>query len=151
MRTFSQLLQNRILISTLLSWCIAQSLKVIITYIKTKKVNLDRLTGAGGMPSAHSASVCSLTLAVARTEGVGSPLFAVCVLLASVVMYDAMTVRRAAGQHAKMLNKIADDYERDNNEELIDKDLEEFLGHTPLEVLAGALLGILISMGVSLL
>ena len=100
------------------------------------------------MPSAHTASVCSMTIAIAKSVGFSSPLFAVSFLLSGIVMYDAMGVRRAAGQHAKIINMIVKK-EKSDITSFIPKNkeqLKEFLGHTPLEVLGGALLGIIIAM-----
>lgn len=149
---------NNVLAIVVISWFVAQTLKAILHWMKTKKFSAERLTGAGGMPSCHSATVCSLTIAISRTDGVQSSLFALSIVLAFVVMYDAMGVRRAAGLHAKELNrlkKVLDEYDGEVDGKLgefdIDsedrKQLKEFLGHTPLEVLGGALLGILIGMG----
>ena len=119
--------------------------------------------GSGGMPSAHSALVCSIAVGMSRKMGFASPEFALALTLAGIVMYDAMGVRRAAGEQAKVLNKMifsfklfGEDFWKDFNldQELADSDLEgsepkelkEFLGHTPLEVLGGALLGILVAV-----
>ena len=168
---------NYILKVSVLSWLIAQILKTLFHLIATKKFDKERLVGAGGMPSSHSAMVCALTVAMARVEGIGSPLFALAFLFAAVVMYDAMGVRRAAGEQAKVLNRMIDAWEKsqeieelpeDADEEELDVaekmtllsllrskrnamkeddvELKEYLGHTPLEVLGGALLGILIAM-----
>ena len=92
---------NRVLFAAVLGWLCAQVLKLIITACMTKKVNVERLWGAGGMPSAHSAMVCALTISVARFYGVSDPLFALAVMFAFVTMYDAMGVRREAGEHAR--------------------------------------------------
>ena len=148
---------NIVLTIVVISWFTAQTLKAILHWIKTKRFSAERLTGAGGVPSCHSATVCSLTMAVARTEGVKSTIFAMAIVFAFVVMYDAMGVRRAAGLHAKELNRIRraiDEYDGESDGKFGDyeiesedkKDLKEYLGHTPLEVLGGALLGILIAM-----
>ncbi|MBO1678287.1 divergent PAP2 family protein [Bittarella massiliensis (ex Durand et al. 2017)] len=151
-----QMFGNYCLNVALISWLSAQVLKTIFTFIATKKLNLERMVGAGGMPSAHSALVCSLTVAIARTVGVSSPEFALAFLMACVVMYDAMGVRRSAGEQAKVLNKIIFTWEKsqdapdEDEDEMFKKDLKESLGHTPLEVLGGALLGILVAMLVSL-
>ena len=109
------------------------------------------------MPSSHSALVCSLTIAIAKQTGVQSPEFALAMALACIVMYDAMGVRRAAGEHAKVLNKLvfgfqlfSEETERHSDDQVADdlgdKTLKEYLGHTPLEVLGGMLLGILVAM-----
>ena len=153
---------NVILLKAVISWVSAQIIKTILHLIKTKKFCAERLTGAGGMPSAHSATVCSLVISTCRVCGICSAEFALAMVLAMVVMYDATGVRRAAGLHAKEINRLrrmvneldeefmdkfddnVDEYTSRNVEET--KDLKEFLGHTPLEVLAGALLGIIIAM-----
>ena len=143
-----ELVHNYVLNVSLLAWLTAQILKTLYTYITTKKLQLERLVGAGGMPSAHSATVCALFIAIARKVGFTSPLFAVAFVLAVVVMYDAMGVRRAAGEQAKVLNKIVQErnVEDEDDESPTDTPLKEFLGHTPLQVLGGALLGILIAI-----
>ncbi|MBC5579940.1 divergent PAP2 family protein [Anaerofilum sp. BX8] len=142
---------NYILYVPLLSWLAAQICKTIIDLFLTGKLDLERMFGAGGMPSAHSALVCSMTIATARKFGVSSPFFAFAFILAAIVMYDAMGVRRAAGEQAKVLNRIVDDWmnEEDDEENPLrenGKRLKEKVGHTPFEVLSGALLGILMAM-----
>lgn len=153
---------NVILIVAIISWVLAQLIKTVIHLIKTKKFCAERLTGAGGMPSAHSATVCSLAITTCRVCGICSAEFALAMVLALVVMYDATGVRRAAGLHAKEINKLRravnelDEEFMDKFDDKLDefadknaedsKDLKEFLGHTPLEVLCGAILGILVAM-----
>jgi len=142
---------NYVLVASLLSWCIAQILKTILNILSTKKFDPERLVGAGGMPSSHSALVCSATIALSREVGLNSPEFAIMFIFALVVMYDAMGVRRAAGMHAKEINKINKNLDENNvvidiDNENKSKELKEFLGHTPFEVLGGALLGILIAL-----
>ena len=147
MSTIRALLSNYVLNVALLAWFCAQALKTILHLIKTKKLRMERMVGAGGMPSAHSASVSAMTIAISKSVGFSSPLFAISFLLAAIVMYDAMGVRRAAGEHAKVINMMVRrgatgvSYKPKNNREL-----KEFLGHTPFEVLGGALLGILIAL-----
>ncbi len=147
---------NYILFSAFISWVAAQVIKSIINFIVTKEFNVERLTGSGGMPSSHSAFVCSAVIATSRQLDVRSPEFAIIFIIAMVVMYDAMGVRRAAGMHAKEINKMNRLIE-DNSEIFEDdselgnmgnngKELKEYLGHTPFEVLGGALLGILIAL-----
>jgi len=140
MSTIRDLLDNYVLVVSTCGWLSAQLIKTIIVWITTKKFDVERLTGAGGMPSAHSAAVTGMTIAVAKTVGVGDPLFGIAFLFASVVMYDATGVRRAAGEHAKKINEIG------KKHQLFSEMLQESLGHTPLEVLGGALLGILLAM-----
>ena len=113
--------------------------------IKTKKFNPERLIGSGGMPSSHSALVCSLTAAIGCIEGFSSSIFALSTVLSLVVMYDAAGGRRAAGQQARILNKIVEEWEKSDLASK-DKRLKELLGHTPKEVIAGAILGIIIAL-----
>ena len=143
MEFFKQLLSNYIFNVAVFSWVAAQLIKTILTLFLTKKFEPERLFGAGGMPSSHSAMVCALTVGVSRVSGISSPEFAIAFILSGIVMYDAMGVRRAAGEQAKVINRI-----RENNDEEDEeyKKLKEYLGHTPLEVLGGALLGILIAL-----
>lgn len=126
----------------LITWVIVQTCKVITDLIKNKKLNVKRMWGAGGMPSSHSALMTSLATTIAFTEGLESPLFAVAVIMAGVVMYDAAGVRRAAGKQAKVLNQIIESEGENIN---IQEKLIELLGHTPIEVFAGAFVGILIA------
>ena len=132
-----QLPGNYYLNMSILSWLTAQVIKVLITLFITKKFDLERLVGSGGMPSSHSALVCGLATAVFIRHGFASFEFAVAAVLALIVMYDAMGVRRAAGEQAKTLNKLVNWYVLET-----DKMLKELIGHTPLEVFSGALLGI---------
>ena len=147
MESIKELFSNYVLNVALLAWFVAQPSKTILNFFKTKKLNMERMVGAGGMPSAHSASVCSLTMAIAKSQGFASPLFAFFFLLAAIDMYDAMGVRRAAGEHAKVINMIV---RRDSTgityKPKKNGELKEYLGHTPFEVLGGALLGILVAL-----
>ncbi|HOB36617.1 MAG TPA: divergent PAP2 family protein [Candidatus Avimonas sp.] len=152
MSVLHEFFSNRVLFAAVLGWLASQLAKFIITLIFTRKVNFERLWGSGGMPSAHSSMVCALTITTARFYGVDTPVFALAVMFAFVTMYDAMGVRRETGEHARLLNKYLNEIEiskADNDGDGIpDKkvgeiELKEFIGHTPLEVLGGALLGIL--------
>lgn len=145
-KVFTDLFFNYILISAVISWFLAQLLKFIITYVTTGKSVPERLVGSGGMPSSHTALVCSATIAAAKSEGTASPIFAVCFILACIVMYDAMNVRRQAGEHAKVINRMINEKEIGKESGYEDVTLKEKLGHTPLEVLGGALLGIVVAM-----
>lgn len=138
---------NYILSVALLSWLAAQVLKTLINYALSGQFEAERLWGAGGMPSAHSALVCSMFLATAKSQGVNSPAFAFAFVLAAIVMYDAMGVRLETGKQAKVLNQMMDGF-FDSEGSLPGqiKKLKEKVGHTPLEVLSGALLGILIAV-----
>ena len=141
--------KNVILISALTAWACAQILKTITAFIKYEKFKAERLFGSGGMPSSHTALVVGLASSVAFHEGLSSPLFAVCVVLASIVMYDAAGVRRAAGKQARVLNKLVQELKAEHT--VHDTRLKELLGHTPLEVWAGAILGLVIAYLFSLL
>ena len=101
---------NYILSVALLSWLAAQICKTIINYILSGKFEAERMWGAGGMPSAHSALVCSMFMAAAKSQGVNSPIFAIAFILAAIVMYDAMGVRRETGEQAKVLNRMISDW-----------------------------------------
>ena len=124
------------------NWFVVKCMKIIIELIKSKKLNLRRIVGSGGMPSSHSAFVCSLATTIGITEGVSSPLFAMAVALSAIVMYDAAGVRRAAGKQAKILNQIIESEGENIN---VQEKLIELLGHTPLEVYVGALVGIVMA------
>ena len=132
------------LVTCILSWFIAQLLKVIHTIVKNKRIDFRRFVGSGGMPSSHSSFVTSLAASVGILDGFSGSSFAMAAVFALVVMYDAAGVRRAAGQQAKILNKIVEEWEKADFAQT-DKRLKELLGHTPKEVFAGALLGILIA------
>ena len=136
---------NHIIDCALVAWFLAQVIKVILDLILTRKFDWHRFVSSGGMPSSHSAFVMACTTAVARTEGLGSPLFGVCVVMAAVVMYDACNVRRSAGDTAKLVNQLLRHVEKLTAEDFAD-DLKIIMGHTPLQVLIGALLGVAVGM-----
>ncbi|MBQ8411164.1 MAG: divergent PAP2 family protein [Ruminiclostridium sp.] len=159
---------NVMLVAAVVGWVSAQILKTIFNLIETKKFDFERLIGAGGMPSSHSATVCALAVTASKVCGVNSPEFALAMILALVVMYDACGVRRAAGLHAREINRLSkivdllDDEIVEQLDEEIDleiveeeknnkKELKEFLGHTPFQVMCGALLGIIIGLAFSTL
>ncbi len=138
-----------------MSWVTAQTLKILFYYFIHRNFSWERLFGAGGMPSSHSALVSSTCVAIYKQCGADSVIFGLSVVLAGIVMYDAMGVRRAAGEQAKVINKIVINPmkkeqekldELDDNEHIAIKTLKEFLGHTPLEVFGGALLGLVIGV-----
>ncbi len=136
---------NFALVSAFTSWFIAQFLKVVFFLVSHKKLDFKRFFQSGGMPSSHSALTASLTLSVGIMDGFNSNAFAIALALTVIVMYDAAGVRRAAGQQARVINKLTETWE--NNLDFIqDKQLKEFLGHTPVEVIAGAILGCVISL-----
>lgn len=137
---------NYLLMLPVVSWIAAQVLKTIIDRIIQGKFNTERLVGAGGMPSSHSALVCSLFVGTAKKLGLQSPLFAFAFVFATVVMYDAMGVRRETGNQAKILNKILADLKEEGQDVDNGQRLKEMVGHTPFQVLSGALLGVLIAI-----
>ena len=136
---------NHIIDCALVAWFLAQVIKVILDLILTRKFDWHRFVSSGGMPSSHSAFVVACTTAVAQTEGLASPLFGVCVVMAAVVMYDACNVRRSAGDTAKLVNQLLRHVEKLTAEDFAD-DLKIIMGHTPLQVLIGALLGVAVGM-----
>ncbi|MGL5513211.1 MAG: divergent PAP2 family protein [Sporomusa sp.] len=135
--------KNSILMTAVTAWFTAQVLKIITTYWRYGVFDAGRLLGAGGMPSSHTALVVSLAVGIALKEGLESDLLAIAVILAGIVMYDAAGVRRAAGKQAKVINKLV--REMRVNHKIGDGRLKELLGHTPLEVLGGAVHGTLIA------
>lgn len=148
MTFWDKFFSNEVMISAIVGWIVAQGLKTIIDCALNKSFSLERLVGSGGMPSSHSATVCALTWSAATCFGVDSFEFSICFVLAAIVMYDAIGVRQETGKQAKLLNLIMEqDLFKMNNEEMQEQ-LKELVGHTPLQVLAGAILGILLSMAV---
>lgn len=147
MKIWQEILANQVLVSSVLGWTVAQVLKTIIDCILNKGFHAERLFGSGGMPSSHSATVCSLTTSSGFCYGVGSFEFAVSFIFAMVVMYDAMGVRRETGKQAKLLNFILLENPLKLNGEILQERLKEYVGHTPLQVFAGAILGIGLAAG----
>lgn len=169
MRDFWETLTSNYVINVgFLAWFFAQLIKTVLAYIPNKKIIWERMVGSGGMPSSHSSLVCAIAVGIARKMGYASPEFAIALTLAGIVMYDAMGVRRAAGEQAKVLNKMVIDFKdlflmikeefdalahgdaledvEGPDPEAKVKRLKEFLGHTPLEVLCGAILGIVVAV-----
>ena len=142
MNWFFDLLSNRFLITGMASWLVAQVTKTVIHAIINKKIVLERLFGDGGMPSGHSATVTSLAAISALTFGFDSFQFAVTMLLAIIVCHDAMGVRLETGKQAVMLNELVKAFEDLSKEDLPEVKLKEFVGHTPIQVIAGILIGI---------
>ena len=136
------MLGNQLLMSAVTGWGVAQFLKTLIDFALNKNFNAERLVGSGGMPSSHSATVCGLTTAALLKYGTGSFEFAVSFVLSMIVMYDAIGVRRETGKQAKLLNSILSENPLKLNAEVLQEKLKEYVGHTPLQVLAGAILGI---------
>ncbi len=138
--------RNEILMSAALSWGLAQVIKTIIHLIVTKEFVAERLIGSGGMPSCHSATVCALTTSIIINEGIHSPFFAMSAILAIIVMYDARGVRRETGIQATVLNEMIEIVEKLGADVSYDEKLKEFIGHTPLQVLVGAIFGIFVAL-----
>jgi acid phosphatase family membrane protein YuiD len=138
---------NFILFTALIGWFTAQFLKTVLNGILMHRFVAERMWGDGGMPSAHSATVCSMLVAVGRYAGTDSPIFAVAAVVAIITMHDAMGVRRETGEQAKILNRMVSewmDLGAQNAPFLADKKLKEMVGHTPIEVISGAAVGMLI-------
>ncbi len=144
MNYMEQFLSNRVFFVVLFAWVFSCVLKGFLVWMKDKRLDMTRFMGPGGMPSSHSTIVTSLATCIGIKNGFDSTLFVVCCAFALVVMYDASGIRRAAGQQAKMINMIIDAWEESDPLEKQIR-LKELLGHTPLEVFAGATLGILIA------
>ena len=131
---------NRILIAALVAWAIAQLSKTLYELFRYRQLKLSRLVSSGGMPSSHSALVTGLATATGRVTGIDSAAFAIAVVLASIVMYDAAGVRRAVSIQARILNQMID--EAFQGKPFAEKRLRELIGHTPIQVLVGGLLGV---------
>ncbi len=136
----NELLGNRVLQASIIAWAMAQILKFIIDLVWRRKVNFRALTTMGGMPSSHSAAVSSLATGIGLEDGFGSTIFALALWFAAVTMYDAAGIRRAAMIQAKILNQMIQ--ELFEGHPISDTKLRELLGHTPIEVIVGMLLGI---------
>lgn len=136
---------NYLLVCAFAGWFAAQLIKCTRYIIRHRKFDFRLIMSSGGMPSSHSATVCSLVVATARVCGTGSVEFALAFILAFIVMYDAAGVRRAAGEQAKVLNRMAKELSN-GDRRYLDKNLKELIGHTPLQVIMGALLGVVIPL-----
>ncbi len=145
---FDGLLHNHVLLAAILSWVAAQLIKTVIFWVRNKKVSFERLWGAGDFPSAHTAAVVATAVSVGQTMGVASPVFGLAVVFAGVVIYDALGVRRQAGLHARVLNMMMKKDQHDITRYVPKKrkELKELLGHTPVEVASGAVLGVVMSL-----
>ena len=142
----NDLLHNQIFLAAVIGWLVAQVLKTIIHMIVNRQFVAERMIGGGGMPSSHSATVCALATATGMKYGGGSFEFAVTVMLAIIVMYDAMGVRRETGIQGRVLNEMLEIFTNMGNEISAEAKLKELVGHTPLQVLMGAILGIAIAV-----
>ena len=136
--------QYRYLIVPFVTWLCIQAFKVIWDLVTIKQFNFKRIVGAGGMPSSHSAVVVAITTMIGRSQGTTSPIFALSLIFALVVMYDACGVRRAAGKQAHILNEIVNTKGLSTVE--VNEKLEELIGHSPRQVTVGALIGLIVGL-----
>ncbi len=142
MNYMSDLFSNTVLISAGLAWFTAQVLKIIIHCAVYKQFDRERIFGAGGMPSSHTATVCALATAVAMKCGLGAPEFAITIILALVVMDDALGVRRETGKQTKVINGMVEAFKKMGTDVSSNEKLKVFVGHTPAQIAAGAVIGI---------
>ena len=150
MNFIKDLFGNYVLISAVFGWLLAQLLKIPTHVISTRKFNIKMMFSNGGMPSSHSATVLALTTACIIQEGVGTPYFAIAAVLSMIVMNDAFGVRYETGEQAKIINRITKELFSGKTDE-INTGLKELVGHTPFQVLMGALLGIAVAIGYALI
>lgn len=143
MEYLAELFGNGILRAAVASWALAQFLKVVIAFIRLRRLDIGLMLSTGGMPSSHTAFMVAMTTAVGIREGFGTSAFAIAASITVVVMSDAAGVRRAAGKQAKVINTIVENIK--NTGVVFDKKLKELLGHTPIEVACGAALGIAVA------
>ncbi|MAH21283.1 MAG: hypothetical protein CMO12_00530 [Thaumarchaeota archaeon] len=140
-----EIITNKALVVPISAWTIAQLIKVFITLMREKRLDLWFLLKSGGMPSSHTALVCALATTVAIIDGLNSITFAITAILAMVVMYDAAGVRQVVSQQSTILNRIVKDLMEKRPRTEVERDLREFIGHTPFQVIAGAALGIFVA------
>lgn len=143
MNIVNELLHNKTITVPVFAWFLAQLLKVINVLLTSKRIDFTRFIGSGGMPSSHSAFIVSLTTVVGKINGIGSTEFGISLAVSLIVMYDAAGIRRAAGKQAKVLNQLVYSH---NDKVYFDEKLKELLGHSPFEVVMGALLGIIMGI-----
>ena len=139
-----EILRNKVVIAALAGWLIGQTLKFPLEYLLNKRWDWGIIFSAGGLPSSHSSTVTAVALSIGFQEGFDTAIFALAAAVGMIVIYDATGVRRQAGIHAQRINEIMRDFIE--SRQFPDKDLKEMLGHTPIEVIAGVLLGVLISL-----
>ncbi len=136
-----EIFENRIIISGLIAYLLAQATKVLLEVKKNKKTSFKRIFGSGNMPSSHSSFVSGITTAIGLVEGFNTTYFIISLMVSLVVMYDAVNVRKDVEEHAELLNRIVKKLELEDKVEY--KPLEEHVGHTKPEMIAGALLGVI--------
>jgi acid phosphatase family membrane protein YuiD len=146
-----QIIGNRIIQTGAIAWVLSQIIKTVIHLILNKKIVWERLVGDGGMPSSHSATVTSVAVATGFTAGWDSPVFAVAVFLAIIVMHDARGVRRETGKQAVVINNMLEFFEKMGAGDMTpEQTLKEFVGHSPLQVAVGAVLGFVVAIAMNL-
>ena len=148
MTFIQEILHNPLFVAPALAWTLAQGSKTVLYTVINKQFDPERLTGGGGMPSSHSATVCALAAAAGMHYGAGGFEFPMAVFFAFIVMYDAMGVRRETGKQAQVINDIVDEIRKMNSVQDFSSEevLKEFVGHTPLQVAVGAILGIIVGI-----
>lgn len=143
MSTLSQIAFNKVLVIPIAAWFVAQALKTIVQALREKQLNLRYMLSAGGMPSAHSALVCALATTTGILYGVDSGIFAISIILAAIVMYDATSVRYAVDKQSAILNHLLIEFPKTHLE--FERFLQQLVGHTRFQVIVGAALGILLA------
>lgn len=142
---FYEIITNNVLWISISAWVLAQVLKVFTGLVRERRLDLRYFVASGRMPSAHSATVSALATAVAMTQGLGSVAFAITAVVAVLIMYDAAGVRRAVSRQSVVLNRIVGEIRDKRPRDEVERDLREFIGHTPVQVIVGAALGILVA------
>ncbi len=145
MHPIGEIFLNKALLCALFAWVVSQTIKGLISGLRFHEWTKEAFLGSGGMPSSHTASVVSLAMMIGFTEGFGSSFFAISALFAMIVMYDAAGVRREAGKQGKIIKELLN-ISGPDGQQLIPEELKEKIGHTPLEVIMGAVMGILCSL-----
>lgn len=151
MNILSSCLSNSILLASFLAWLLAQGAKILLAFILGRKLSIWMIMESGGFPSSHTAAVSAMAIQVGQVVGWDNPLFAVSIVFAFIVMYDAAGVRRAAGEHAYLINEMIDRLDlshirKDSKKaEAEKKRLKELIGHTPFEVFGGAVIGVIVA------
>ncbi len=140
-----EIITNKALVVPICAWAVAQLAKTFVAFLQGRGLHLRYLLGSGGMPSAHSALVTALATSVAIIQGVGSVMFAISVILALVVMYDAAGVRQSVSRQSTILNHIVKELRLGRRVTELERDLRELVGHTPFQVVAGAALGVAVA------
>ena len=149
MTYFSELIHNLMLISAMTAWAVAQLIKGFLIFLREHRMSWERFTGSGGMPSSHSSTVCALTTSAALRYGFSSGIFAISAIMSIIVIYDARGVRREAGRHGQMLNELQTYLQKHTAPLSRTEDFDELVGHSPLEVAVGMIVGVLVSLGMS--